>query len=70
MIASVGSTAFIVKKYMLSSANLDYTRPTEDDTYEFDNLLNDSDDDDDDQDDEEEEDDAEPFEIDDTNHRS
>lgn len=39
MIGSVVSTAFIVKRYMLSTANLSYTRPTEEDTYEFDNLL-------------------------------
>jgi hypothetical protein len=39
MIGSVSSTAFIVKKYMLSTSNISYTRPTEDDTYEFDNLL-------------------------------
>jgi hypothetical protein len=61
MIASIVSTAFIVKKYMLSTANLDYTRTTEEDAYEFDNLLNHSDD---------EEDDTEVFEFDDTNNRS
>jgi hypothetical protein len=63
MIASVGSTAFIVKKYMLSSANLDYNRPTEEDTYEFDNLLNHSDED-------EDEEDAETFDMDDSDHRN
>ncbi|KAI9361747.1 peptidase S8/S53 domain-containing protein [Pilaira anomala] len=62
MVASLASTAFIVKKYMLSTNNISYARPTEDDTYEFDNLLaegetdddedNDDDNDDDDDDDE------------------
>lgn len=38
MVASIASTAFIVKRYMLSS---DYTRAAEEegDSYEFDNLL-------------------------------
>ncbi|KAK4510480.1 uncharacterized protein ATC70_004910 [Mucor velutinosus] len=47
MIASVASTAFIVKKYMLSTTQLSYTRPTEEDAFEFDNLLNDSNNDED-----------------------
>lgn len=62
MLASIGSTAFIVKKYMLNMTNIDYTRPTEDDTYEFDNLLNHSDDDDTD-DDDDNADDASSFGI-------
>lgn len=39
IIASVASTGFIVKKYMLSSTNISYTRPTEEDAFEFDNLI-------------------------------
>ncbi|KAG2232662.1 hypothetical protein INT48_006841 [Thamnidium elegans] len=39
MVVSLASTAFIVKKYMLATSNINYARPTEDDTYEFDNLL-------------------------------
>jgi kexin len=44
MIVSIASTAFIVKKYMLSSTQLSYSRPTEEDAFEFDNLLNESND--------------------------
>lgn len=44
MIVSVASTAFIVKKYMLSTTQLSYSRPTEEDAFEFDNLLNESND--------------------------
>ncbi|KAI8647352.1 peptidase S8/S53 domain-containing protein [Parasitella parasitica] len=48
MIASIASTAFIVKKYMLSTAQLNYSKPTEEDAFEFDNLLNDESNNDDD----------------------
>lgn len=37
MLASLASTAFIVKKYMLGTH--EYSKPTEEDTFEFDNLL-------------------------------
>lgn len=69
MIASVASTAFIVKKYMLSTTQLSYTRPTEEDAFEFDNLLNDSNNEDDDDDENEQldfdDESIEEFQIDD-----
>lgn len=71
MIASVASTAFIVKKYMLSNTQLSYSRPTEEDAFEFDNLLNDSNNEEDE--DEEldfDDDSAEAFQVDDGNNHS
>lgn len=45
IVASLASTAFIVKKYMLFTPKITYTRPTEEDAFEFDNLIsNDGDD--------------------------
>lgn len=37
MLLSLASTAYVVKKYMLGTQQ--YVKPTEEDTYEFDNLL-------------------------------
>lgn len=69
MIASVASTAFIVKKYMLSTTQLSYSRPTEEDAFEFDNLLNEENEDEDEQLDFDD-DSVEAFQIDDGNNNT